>query len=353
MRDYLEVRRKFSREALERELLVGSLDTGVNACFECCDRWSEEGRIALEWVGRDGARESVTFAALRDNAIRCANMLARRGIARGDVVAGLLPRIPELLTVMLATWRIGAIYQPLFTAFGPRAIEQRVTAAGGSRAKLIVADADNTAKLAEVTDCPPVLVIGHGGPGAHDFAEALAGQPTRFDPIMLRGGDPFILIFTSGTTGPPKGVLYPLSFLLPVAVYMRDGLDLRPSDRFWNIADPGWGYGMMYTVLGPLLLGSATTMYEGSFSVESTLDIVAKLGITNMAAAPAAYRMLMAAGDAAMAPIAGRLRVASSLVRFLFAVLCSGADGSCARLRFRAAIKSITGDGVDTADPGR
>jgi acetyl-CoA synthetase len=116
----------------------------------------------------------------------------------------------------------------------------------------------------------------------------------------------------SGSTGPPKGVLYPLRFLLPVAVYMRDGLDLRPSDRFWNIADPGWGYGMMYTVLGPLLLGSATTMYEGPFSVESTLDIVAKLGITNMAAAPTAYRMLMAAGDAAMAPIAGRLRVASS-----------------------------------------
>ena len=218
MRDYLEARRNFSREVLERELLAGSLDSGVNACFECCDRWAEEERAALEWISRGGARRSVTFAALREDVLRCANLLSRRGIARGDVVASLLPRIPELLTVVLAIWRIGAIYQPLFTAFGPRAIEQRVTAAGGSRAKLIVTDAVNAAKLGEVADCPPVLVVGHG---AQDFAEELAAQPTRFDPIMLRSSDPFILIFTSGTTGPPKGVLYPLRFLLPVAVYME------------------------------------------------------------------------------------------------------------------------------------
>jgi acetyl-CoA synthetase len=200
----------------------------------------------------------------------------------------------------------------LFTAFGPRAIEQRVTALGGSDARLIVSDAANASKLAEVRDCPPALLIDRGRIGARDFAEAMAAQPAKFDPAVLRGEDPFIVIFTSGTTGAPKGVLYPLNLLLPIAVYMRDGIDLQPTDNYWNIADPGWAYGMLYTVVGPLLLGHSTTMYDGPFSVESTLGVIAEHAVSNLAGAPTAYRMLMAAGDAAMEPIAGQLRVASS-----------------------------------------
>lgn len=311
MRDYAEAYRNFSREALEREVLKGRLDRGLSAAIECCDRWARPGRIALEWMG-GGARESLTFAELSEQSARFANLLAARGIGRGDVVAGLLPRVPELLIVVIGTWRAGAVYQPLFTAFGPRAIEQRVTAAGGSRARLIVTDAANAPKLAEVGDCPPALLIDRGRASTRDFAEALAAQPAKFDPPMLRGEDPFIVIFTSGTTGAPKGVLYPLSLLLPIAVYMRDGIDLQPTDSFWNIADPGWAYGMLYTIVGPLLLGHATTMYDGLFSVESTVRVIAERVVTNLAAAPTAYRMLMAAGETAMEPIAGRLRVASS-----------------------------------------
>lgn len=312
MREYEEARRNFSRDALERDILEGRLDQGLNACIECCDRWVDEGRIALEWIGRDRERETLSFAALRDDAARFANLLLARGIGRGDTVAGLLPRIPELLTVALGTWRAGAVYQPLFTAFGPRAIEQRVTALGGSQAKLIITDAANAPKLDEVAACPPTLLVDRHQPDTHEFADGLAAQSTRFAPAVLEGDEPFIVIFTSGTTGLPKGVRYPLRLLLPVAVYMRDGLDLQPSDRFWNIADPGWAYGMLYTVVGPLLLGHTTTMYEGAFSVESTLQVIAELGITNLAGAPTAYRMLMAAGDAAMSPIGGRLRVAAS-----------------------------------------
>jgi acetyl-CoA synthetase len=119
-------------------------------------------------------------------------------------------------------------------------------------------------------------------------------------------------MFTSGTTGPPKGVRYPLAMLLPAAAYMRDGIDLRAADRFWNVADPGWAYGMLYAVMGPLVLGHATTFVDGPFAVEAAVRVIATLGITNLAAAPTAYRALMAAGDAAMAPIAGQIRVASS-----------------------------------------
>jgi acetyl-CoA synthetase len=312
MRDYETAYRDFSLAALEQEILHGSFAEGVNACVECCDRWAADDRVALDWFGRDFSQETSTFRDLQSASARFANLLRSKGIGRGDIVAALLPRIPELLVVVLGTWRAGAVYQPLFTAFGPAAIESRVTASGGSGAKLVVTDAANRGKLDDVRNCPPVLLVDRGQPGVTEFASALDAQHDTFEPVMLRGDDPFVVLFTSGTTGSPKGVLYPLRLLLPVAVYMRDGIDLQPADRFWNVADPGWAYGMLYAVLGPLLLGHATTFYEGAFTVESAVRVIATQGTTNLAAAPTVYRLMMAAGETAMAPIAHQLRVASS-----------------------------------------
>ena len=312
MRDYDAAYREFSVEALERQVLQGSLAGGLNACVECCDRWADEGRVALNWIGRDFSRKTVTFRQLQEGAARFANLLHARGIGRGDTVAGLLPRIPELLVVALGTWRAGAIYQPLFTAFGPKAIEHRVTAAGGSRAKLIVTDAANRGKLDEVPDRPPMLPVDPDPAKPGTLAAALAQQPAEFAPVMLTGDDPFIIMFTSGTTGHPKGVRYKLRQLLPFVAYLLDGAGLREADRFWNVADPGWAYGMINAVVAPLMLGHATTLYEGLFTVEAAVRIIAEQGITNLAAAPTVYRLMMAAGRQAMAPIAGQLRVASS-----------------------------------------
>lgn len=306
MRDYFEAVQNFSVTELEKSVLDGSLSTGLNACIECCDRWAADGAIALEWYGTSGARKTVSFSQMCEDSARFANYLSSHGIGAGDVIAGLLPRIPDLFTVVLGTWRVGAIYQPLFTAFGPAAVESRVTAQGGSQAKLIVTDASNRPKLDEVPNGPPTLVVGEG------FAEMLSKQASEFAPLVMKGTDPFIMLFTSGTTGKPKGVRYPLSLLLPVASYMRDAVDLQKQDAYWNVADPGWAYGMLYAVLGPLLLGHTTTFYEGGFTLDSTLRIMQDRKITNLAAAPTAYRMLMAAGDDAMAPIAHQLRVASS-----------------------------------------
>ncbi|MGO8798972.1 MAG: AMP-binding protein [Roseiarcus sp.] len=312
MRDYQAAYRDFSLAALERRVLQGRLADGVNAGVACCDRWAGEGRVALEWVGRDFSRASVTFDELRRDSARFANLLRARGVGRGDVVAALLPRIPELLTVILGAWRAGAIYQPLFTAFGPAAIESRVTAPGGSEAKLIVTDLANRAKLDGVEDCPAVLMVDRGQGEAGAFAAELNAQSGDFEPVALGADDPFVIMFTSGTTGRPKGVRYPLRMLLAAASYMIDAIDLQPEDRYWNIADPGWAYGMLYAVMGPLALGHATTMFEGPFSVESTVRVIKTLGIASLAAAPTAYRAMMAAGEPAIGAIAGQLRVASS-----------------------------------------
>ena len=212
---------------------------GVNACVECCDRWVKGGAVALEWYGASGGRQTVTFAQLKDDSARFANYLTSLGIGQGDVVAGLLPRIPDLMTVFLGAWRVGAVYQPLFTAFGPAAVASRVTAQGGSQASLIVTDASNRPKLNDVADCPPTLVVGDG------FADMLALQSSEFAPVMVKGTGAFTMLFTSGTTGKPKGVRYPLSLLLPIAVYMSDAVDLQPTDAYWNVADSDLACGML------------------------------------------------------------------------------------------------------------
>src|SRR5690606_26182033 len=110
-------------------------EQGLNAAVECCDRYCGAGRVALYWASQSGERESFTFEELRAASGRFANLLRSFGVSAGDRVAGLLPRRPELLTTILGTWRIGAVYQPLFTAFGPKAIEHRLA---GSGARVVV-----------------------------------------------------------------------------------------------------------------------------------------------------------------------------------------------------------------------
>lgn len=293
--------------------LQGDLVSGLNACEECIDRHCGENRVALRHVDMDGTLTAYTFEDLRDMSGRVANMLTDQGVVAGDVVAGLLPRTPELMAVVLGTWRIGAIYQPLFTAFGPKAIEQRF---GTSSAKLVVTNTANRAKLDEVENCPQVAtVLAHGEAprdGDIDFHMATTVASADFAPVKRTGNDLFLMMSTSGTTGLPKGVPVPLRALLSFAAYMRDAVELRADDVFWNIADPGWAYGLYYAITGPLLLGQATTFVEAGFTAESTYDVIERLGVTNLAGSPTAYRLLIAAGPEAAKRVDGRLRVVSS-----------------------------------------
>lgn len=311
--DYAEAAARFSLGDAAA-LLAGDLETGVNACVECCDRHVAAGGIALDWSSADGRRAQYSFAQMQDLSARVANLLVAQGVRPGDVVAGLLPRTPELLATVLGTWRAGAVYQPLFTAFGPKAIEHRLKTFG---TRLVVTDTANRPKLDEVEGAPPIVVVAHpdSAPpreGDLDFHAELAGQPAAFAPVMRRGTDLFLAMSTSGTTGLPKGVPVPLRAMLAFRAYMRDAVDLRPGDIFWNIADPGWAYGLYYAITGPLLLGHTTTFYDGPFTVAGTYDVIRRHGITNLAGAPTAYRLLIAAGSAAAEGVKGQLRVVSS-----------------------------------------
>lgn len=308
MRDYFAASRQFDHERTVQDALSGDL-TALNACVECCDRHAGNHRLALRWEGRDGQSADYSFDQLRELSARFAHVLAARGIGAGDRVAGLLPRTPELLVTILGTWRVGAVYQPLFTAFGPKAIEHRLNTAG---ARLVVTDAANRAKLDTVAGCPAVMTVGGGAASDVDFWRELEGHPAEFEPVPRRGDDPFLLMFTSGTTGPAKPLAVPLKAIVAFKRYMLDAIDLRPTDTFWNLADPGWAYGLYYAVTGPLSLGLATTFYDGPFTVADTCRVIRKHGIDNLTGSPTAYRLLMAGGDEVVAALRGQLRVVSS-----------------------------------------
>ncbi len=158
MRDYATTAAGFDLQRTAAATLSGTLQA-LNACVECCDRHALPGRIALFWEGKDGSRASYTFSELKALSGRFANFLQAQGVRPGDCVAGLLPRTPELLVTILGAWRLGAVYQPLFTAFGPKAIEHRVATAGS---KVLVTDAANRDKLDELAD--PPLAVTVGGP---------------------------------------------------------------------------------------------------------------------------------------------------------------------------------------------
>ncbi|MFJ4256620.1 acyl-CoA synthetase [Pseudomonas monteilii] len=307
MRDYAEAARAFDHANAAATALHGNLEA-LNACVECCDRHAGSGKLALIYEDRDGNSARYSFDQLKAQAARFANVLKAQGVEAGDRVAGLMPRTPELLVTILATWRLGAVYQPLFTAFGPKAIEHRLEQ---SHARVVVTDSQNRAKLDDVQACPTIITV-RARSGELDFQQCLERAADACEPVMRSGNDPFLLMFTSGTTGPAKPLEVPLRAIVAFQGYMRDAIELLPEDNFWNLADPGWAYGLYYAVTGPLSLGHATTFYDGPFSVESCARVIDKLGITNLAGSPTAYRLLIAAGNEFSAPIKGRLRVVSS-----------------------------------------
>lgn len=313
MQTHQEATATFDYDTLVRETLSGTLDA-MNACVECCDRHALPGRIALFYEGRDGTSSTHTFAELRKQAARFAGFLKAQGVQPGDRVACLLPRTPELLVVLLGTWRAGAVYVPLFTAFGSKAIEHRLAT---SEAKVIVTDPTNRHKLEGVEGLPPVVTVG--GPrgegirrGDYSFWAEMALQPDTFAPVMRNGDDPFLMMFTSGTTGLAKALFVPLKALVPFTQYMRLAIGLEYGDSFWNVADPGWAYGLYYALSGPLCMGHPTTFYEGGFTVESTIGVIERREVDVLAGSPTAYRMLLAARDRVGPALKGRVRAISS-----------------------------------------
>ncbi|WP_176593223.1 AMP-binding protein [Sphingobium sp. EM0848] len=294
-------------------MAILSMDCGGhgNAAEICNERFaSDRERIALRHRGLSGETRDWTFADLKLRSSQFAHVLADLGVGKGDRVAGLLPRTPELLITMLAAWKLGAVYQPLFTAFGPKAIEYRLKT---GETKVLVTDTVNRPKLTGLAVDTAIVTVGAGEDAQEpDFWGALNVMSDVFAPVPCAFEDPFLLMFTSGTTGLPKPLFVPIRAIAAFVGYMRDAVGLREGDRFWNLADPGWAYGLYYAVVGPLAMGITTVFQEASFTVDSTYDVIAECGITNLAGSPTAYRLMVGDGPEKAHRVKGQLKRVSS-----------------------------------------
>lgn len=284
--DYFKASQTFDFERTVKGAISGSF-AAMNACYECCDRHAEGGAIALIQENADGSSSRHTYAELRDQSAQFAHYLTQQGIQTGDIVAGLLPRGHALIVTILGAWRIGAVYQPLFTAFGPKAIEHRMQTSG---AKLVVTDVANRSKLLEVEQCPTVMTVadvqGQGlEAGDADFWRSISSLSTDFAPVMRSADDPFLMMFTSGTTGLAKPLAVPLRAIVAFQRYMIDAVGLRAEDSFWNVADPGWAYGLYFGITGPMSMGLPVLSVDGLFNLDRCLEIAKKYNVTNLAGA--------------------------------------------------------------------
>lgn len=279
------------------ELLALYGGPGTCVADVLCDR---RARDAVAYRIVDGALRSrdLTYGALREESARFASVLAAQGIGPGDRVATLMGKSREFLVTLLGIWRRGAVHVPLFTAFAPPAIAFRLI---GSRAKVVVCDATQRSKLLPSDDMPgepawQVITTGDADRGALAFQALLDDASPAISAAAVGSDAPLIHIFTSGTTGKPKGVLVPVRALSAFQAYAEFGLDLRADDIYWCGADPGWAYGLYFGILASLTTGTRSVLVEGAFSPETTLAVLAQHKVTNFAAAPTVYRSMRTSG---------------------------------------------------------
>ena len=204
----------------------------------------------------------------------------------------------SLITVLLGIWRLGAVNVPLFTAFASPAVSVRLASSG---ATVVVADAAQLAKLAPLAEDLGLTVLAvetgedpASGPagGVQVWEELLAAEDPGMPAAVLAPEDLLVEIFTSGTTGAPKGVPVPVKALEAFSAYFHYGLDVREDDVFWNAADPGWAYGLYYGILAPMTAGRRNLLLRSGFNAKLCWEILAQYNVTNFAAAPTIFRSL-------------------------------------------------------------
>ena len=297
---YNDYYHNFDMDALLTEIFGEHLDDRLNAYMACCGRHVRDGRgdnIALVHEDTAGNVTRMSFAELDKASTEVANLLLSYGVQAGDQVATMLPRTPELLTIVLATWRIGAVYQPLFTAFGYDSIKYRMDKAN---TKVVFTNQENRGKFDDLAKQTKMVLIGSKVDtqswGDDNYTEKVATQPQNVEAVILNTDAPFLQMFTSGTVGKSKGVSVPLAALSSFYLYMRYAIDLREDDHYWNMADPGWAYGLYYAITGPLLLGVTTYFNEAGFDAQNTRNFMVRHNISNLASSPTAFRMMKSSG---------------------------------------------------------
>ncbi|GGP12318.1 acetate--CoA ligase [Nonomuraea glycinis] len=294
----------------------------LNVAYNCVDRHVEAGhgdKVAYYWEGEpEGDSRTITYSDLQAEVSKAANALQELGVGKGDRVAVYLPMIPELPITMLACARIGAIHSVVFGGFSANALKSRIHDAD---AKLVVTSDGGYRRGAPsalkptvdeaVAECPQVenvLVVRRTGQEVavnerdvwwHDLVDRQSDQHT---PVSNEAEDPLYILYTSGTTGNPKGILHTTGGYLTQTAWTYNAVfDLKPdNDIYWCTADIGWVTGHSYIVYGPLANGATSVIYEGTPDTPHRgrfWEIVQKYKVTLLYTAPTAIRTFMKWGD--------------------------------------------------------
>ncbi len=299
----------------------------INVSVNCVDRHvttPRRNKAALIWEGEPGDRRTYTYWDLYVQVQKCANVLKQLGVKRGDRVAIYLPMIPEAAIAMLACTRLGAIHSVVFGGFSPESLRDRIndsqcklliTADGGYRRGQVLPLKRNADRAIE--ECPSienVLVVQRrpGAGGDEAFAQMHEGRdhwwhrlmgPASItcEPEQMDAEDVLYILYTSGTTGKPKGIVHTTAgYLVGVTTTSKLVFDLKEDDVYWCTADIGWVTGHSYIVYGPLANGATCVMYEGAPDwpeKDRFWGICEKYGVTILYTAPTAIRAFMKWGD--------------------------------------------------------
>lgn len=278
---------------------------GLNIGHEAVDRHVAHGRgerEALRWLSRAGGRRSYSYADLQAETNRFARFLREQKLGKGARIFSLLGRVPELYITAIGTLKAGAVFCPLYSAFGPEPVRARMTI--GEANLLITTAADYARKVApwrhELPSLRHVLIVDDAESGAADvidFRRACGSLAPEFEVEPTRPEDMALLHFTSGTTGRPKGAIHVHEAVVAHHATGRLVLDLREGDIFWCTADPGWVTGTSYGIIAPLTNGVTMLVDEAEFDAERWYKTLEREQVDVWYTAPTAIRLLMKAGN--------------------------------------------------------
>jgi len=289
----------------------------LNVTESCLDRHLTSGRknkAALIWEGEPGDRRTLTYFQLYQQVNKFANVLKKMGICKGDRVAIYLPMIPELMISLLACARIGAVHSVIFGGFSPESLRDRIndaqaklliTADGGyRRGQIIPLKHDADVALADCPSIDNVIIVKRGDfllrvkEGRDHWYHRLMQEAENYcPPVYMDSEDPLFMLYTSGTTGKPKGIVHTCGgYMAGVHATTKYVFDLKDDDVFWCTADIGWVTGHSYLVYGPTSLGATQIMYEGAPDWpdrDRIWQIIEENGVTIFYTAPTAIRAVM------------------------------------------------------------
>ncbi len=269
-----------------------------NIGVDVCDKWADQRyRLALIYEDEKGQVEKYTFWDLKQFSNRLANALQHYGLNRGDRVGILLPQCPETALAHIALYKLGAIAVPLFTLFGPEALEYRLNNSG---AKVIITDGPNLEKVLEIKNRLPELktiICTQDKPqeGIIDFQQSIEKGSSSFTPVRTKAEDPALIIYTSGTTGPPKGALHAHRVVLghvPGVEFFHNFFPQK-EDLYWTPADWAWIGGLIDVLLPSWHHGVPVVAFRArKFDPEQAFYFMAKYGIRNAFMPPTALKLM-------------------------------------------------------------